>query len=128
MTVHSGSRRPLPHLAYLEALASTEEDSPRWHALTAGYAVLQLFDAWAGVDGGVLPPTGLEQRRVRKRLAAVAPGDPVRRCLTQLVDVIEQPSSRNGYTAILRVRDSRGGSSPYRQVAYWEPAYRYGRN
>jgi tetratricopeptide (TPR) repeat protein len=92
VTVHSGSRRPLPHLAYLEALASTEEDSPRWHALTAGYAVLQLFDAWAGVDGGVLPPTSLELRRVRKRLAAVTPGDPVRRCLTQLVDVIEQPA------------------------------------
>ena len=90
MTVHSGSRRPLPHLAYLEALASTDEDSPRWHALTAGYAVLQLFDAWAGVDGGVLPPTGLELRRVRKRLATVAPGDPIARCLTQLVDVIEQ--------------------------------------
>jgi predicted negative regulator of RcsB-dependent stress response len=92
VTVHSGSRRPLPHLAYLEALASTEEDSPRWHALTAGYAVLQLFDAWTDVDGGVLPPTGLELRRVRKRLAAVAPGDPIRRCLTQLVDVIEQPA------------------------------------
>ena len=43
------------------------------------------------------------------------------------VDVIEQPSSRNGYTAILRVRDARGGSSPYRIVAYWEPTYSYGR-
>ena len=92
MTVHSGSRRPLPHLAYLEALASTEEDSPRWHALTAGYAVLQLCDAWTDVDGGVLPPTGLELRRVRKRLAAVAPGDPIRRCLSQLGAVIEQPA------------------------------------
>jgi tetratricopeptide (TPR) repeat protein len=92
VTVHSGSRRPLPHFAYLEALASSEEDSPRWHALTAGYAVLQLFDAWADVDGGVLPPTSLELRRVRKRLDAVEAGDPVRRCLTQLVDVIEQPA------------------------------------
>jgi len=93
VTVHSGSRRPLPHLAYLEALASTEEDSPRWHALTAGYAVLQLFDAWADVGGGVLPPTGLELRRVRKRLAAVAAGDPIGRCLTQLVDAIDQSAA-----------------------------------
>jgi hypothetical protein len=43
------------------------------------------------------------------------------------VDVIEQPSSRNGYTAVVRVRDPRGGSSPYRIIAYWEPAYSYGR-
>ena len=43
------------------------------------------------------------------------------------VDVIEQPSSRNGYTATLRVRDPRGGSSPYRIIAYWEPLYSYGR-
>ncbi len=44
-----------------------------------------------------------------------------------VVDVIEQPSSGNGYTAIVRVRDARGGSSPYRLIAYWEPAYSYGR-
>ena len=30
------------------------------------------------------------------------------------VDVIEQPSSRNGYTATVRVRDSRGGADNYR--------------
>ena len=47
------------------------------------------------------------------------------------VDVIEQPSASNGYTATLRVRDPRGGASNYRIVAYWQPAYtngRYGRN
>ena len=47
------------------------------------------------------------------------------------VDVIEQPSSSNGYRATLRVRDPRGGASNYRLVAYWQPAYsngRYGRN
>jgi hypothetical protein len=30
------------------------------------------------------------------------------------VDVIEQPSSRNGYTATVRVRDSKGGADNYR--------------
>ena len=42
------------------------------------------------------------------------------------VDVIEQPTSRNGYTATLRIRDPRGGAARYRIVAYWEPPVRFG--
>ena len=42
------------------------------------------------------------------------------------VDVIEQPSSRNGYTATFRIRDPRGGAARYRIVAYWEPPVRVG--
>jgi hypothetical protein len=42
------------------------------------------------------------------------------------VDVIEQPSSRNGYTATLRIRDQRSGAARYRIVAYWEPPVRFG--
>jgi hypothetical protein len=42
------------------------------------------------------------------------------------VAVIEQPSSRNGYTATLRIRDPRGGAARYRIVAYWEPPVRFG--
>jgi hypothetical protein len=51
------------------------------------------------------------------------------------VDVIAQPSARNGYTATLRVRDNRGGADNYRIVAYWQSSgdgrydgRRYGRN
>ncbi|MDB4883616.1 MAG: hypothetical protein JWL95_2382 [Gemmatimonadetes bacterium] len=44
------------------------------------------------------------------------------------VDVIEQPTSRNGYTATVRVRDPQGGAAHYRFVAYWEPTQStYGR-
>ena len=42
------------------------------------------------------------------------------------VDVIEQPSPRNGYTATLRIRDQRSGAARYRIVAYWEPPVRFG--
>ena len=42
------------------------------------------------------------------------------------VDVIEQPSARNGYTATLRIRDQRSGAARYRIVAYWEPPVRVG--
>ena len=89
MTTHNGSRRPLPHLAYLEGLAECEDGTRRWDALTAGYAVLQLFDLWVE-HGGVIPPSELELRRVRKRLARVESGDPIRRCLTHLVEVMER--------------------------------------
>ena len=34
------------------------------------------------------------------------------------VDVIEQPSARNGYQAVLRVRDPRAGADSYRLTAY----------
>jgi hypothetical protein len=36
------------------------------------------------------------------------------------VDVIQQPSSANNYTAIVRIRDPRSGSDNYRLVAYWQ--------
>jgi tetratricopeptide (TPR) repeat protein len=99
VTLHPGSRPPLPHLAYFEALANTEEDTPRWHALTAGYATLQLFEVWAGADCGTLALNDIEIRRVRKRLQVVPEHDPIRRCLTQLVDVIERSAPRHGSSA-----------------------------
>jgi tetratricopeptide (TPR) repeat protein len=96
VTLISGSRRQLPHLAYLEALADTEDDTPRWHSLTAGYAALQLFDLWVEHDCGSVPPSDLELRRVRRRLEVVPSGDPVRRCLTQLVDVMDRSGAVRG--------------------------------
>jgi hypothetical protein len=36
------------------------------------------------------------------------------------VDVIQQPNARNGYTAVIRLRDPDGGSARYRIAAYWE--------
>lgn len=37
------------------------------------------------------------------------------------VDVIQQPTAQNGFTAIVRVRDPQAGSSNYRVVGYWQP-------
>jgi hypothetical protein len=37
------------------------------------------------------------------------------------VDVIQQPTSANGYTAIVRVRDPQGGAGSYRLNAFWQP-------
>ena len=35
------------------------------------------------------------------------------------VDVIEQPSARNNYQTVVRIRDPRAGADRYRVVAYW---------
>jgi len=43
------------------------------------------------------------------------------------VDVIQQPNARNGYTAVIRLRDPDGGAARYRIAAYWE-GDRYNRN
>ena len=37
------------------------------------------------------------------------------------VDVIQQPSARNGYTAIVRVRDDGRRADRYRVAAFWQP-------
>ena len=42
------------------------------------------------------------------------------------VDVIEQPNARNGYRAVIRLRDPDGGSGRYRIAAYFTPD-NYGR-
>lgn len=36
------------------------------------------------------------------------------------VEVIQQPRSDNGYTAIVRIQDPRSGSADYRLAGYWE--------
>jgi hypothetical protein len=41
------------------------------------------------------------------------------------VDVVQQPSAANDYTAILQLRDRQGGKDQYRLVAYFEPSGGY---
>ncbi len=43
------------------------------------------------------------------------------------VDVIQQPTARNGYTAVIRLRDPDGGASRYRIAAFWEGDRRFDR-
>ncbi len=37
------------------------------------------------------------------------------------VDVVQQPSARNDYTTIVRIRDRSSGADDYRLTAYWMP-------
>lgn len=79
----------LPHRAYIEALAEAPEGSPEWHAIVAGYAGLQLFEAWLEGGLGDAPPSMLEVQRIWRYVEAVPDTRVERRCLTQLIDCIE---------------------------------------
>jgi tetratricopeptide (TPR) repeat protein len=129
VTHQPGSRRPLPHLAYLEALAESEEDTPRWYALTAGYAALQLFDLWVEHDRGAVPTSVLELRRVRRRLEMVAGGDPIRRCLTHLVEVMERARPGGG-RAEERLRSDEAGRilAAYGKLLQYESSWSLSRD
>jgi tetratricopeptide (TPR) repeat protein len=129
VTLQPGSRRPLPHLAYLEALAASEEDTPHWHAVTAGYATLQLFDLWVEQERGAAAPSVLEVRRVGKRLELVAAGDPIRRCLTQLVEVMERAAPPEG-SAEQRLRSNQAGRilAAYGKLLQYESSWSLSRD
>lgn len=79
----------LPHRAYIEALAEAPEGSPAWHAIVAGYAALQLFEAWLDGGMGETPPSMLEVQRIWRYVEAVPDSRVERSCLTQLVDCIQ---------------------------------------
>ena len=42
-------------------------------------------------------------------------------------DVIEQPTAQNGYTTVVRIRDTQGGAGAYDVAAFWQPDGNYGR-
>jgi tetratricopeptide (TPR) repeat protein len=128
VTTFPGSRRLLPHLAYIEALAETDEDTPRWQVLTAGYAALQTFDAWTGRPNS-LTFSLMDLRRVRRRLALVSEGDPIRRCLTQLVDAMERAESAGGRAPFVQHADELGRVlAAYGKLLQYEGAWSLARD
>lgn len=67
-----------------------------------------------------------ESRRHRERVTSALPredGEVFVRVADGRGDaqVIQQPSARNNYTTIVRIRDPRGGADQYRLDAFWEP-------
>jgi hypothetical protein len=70
--------------------------------------------------------SGRDTRRVRARVTSALPAQSGQ-VRVQLLDgrgdvnVIQQPSSRNGYTTIIRIYDRSGGTDRYRLAAYWQP-------
>lgn len=38
------------------------------------------------------------------------------------VDVLQQPTARNGFTTVIRIRDPQGGAGAYRINGFWQPS------
>ena len=43
-------------------------------------------------------------------------------------DVVQQPDAQNGYTTIVRIRDTQSGAGSYDVAAFWQPDGGYGYN
>jgi hypothetical protein len=106
-------------------------------ATSAVSAQEQLFE-WSGrVDGEVRlvmrgndiwtqDVRGRQNRRSQSRIARPLPTQPGQVRVQLLdgrgsADVIEQPSARNNYTAIVRIRDDGRRGDRYRIAAFWQP-------
>ena len=80
------------------------------------------------IDGGrssVIEVGSNERARRRVNMRGSIPNRPGRLYVEVLqgrgrVDVIQQPNARNGYRAVIRLRDPDGGAARYRIVAYWD--------
>jgi hypothetical protein len=70
--------------------------------------------------------SGRDARNARARVARSLPSR-AGQVRVQLLDgrgdvaVIQQPTSQNNYTAIVRIYDRSGGADRYRLAAYWQP-------
>jgi hypothetical protein len=81
------------------------------------HIVMRGREAWLRPVGRTEPDRGwvdvdrpLPRDEGRVRLQTAGRGD---------IDVVQQPSARNRYTTIVRIRDPRSGASNYRVAAYW---------
>jgi hypothetical protein len=90
------------------------------------HIVMRGREAWVRPVGRTEPDRGrvdvdraLPRDEGHVRLQTAGRGD---------IDVIQQPSARNRYTTVVRIRDPRSGASSYRVAAYWIGSdYGYGR-
>src|SRR5215218_89906 len=77
----------LRHLAFFEALATTDEKDPSWRALSAGLVVMRLVDDWVDTGYDTITSESWSVVAVREAIAAVE-ATPLRRILTSIVDTI----------------------------------------
>ncbi len=94
----------------------------RWEGRVDREAALVMRGSRVSVPGGVF--TGASPRDLDVRSSLPEADGVVRLRVDRgrgAVDVVEQPSAANGYTARVRVRDDQAGADDYRLTAYWQP-------
>lgn len=92
----------------------------RWTGTVDDTAVIRLSDRDVRASGNM---RGI--RDTRHALSGSLPDGPVRVRLVREggrgnVDILEQPSARNNYTTVVRVRDWQAGSSRYGFLLQWD--------
>ena len=81
----------ITHTAYFEELASIEDEtSPEWKPTLAGLVVLRVVDDWLDLGAQVVTTDVTGLRAVRKAIADISEGNPVRSILSGLIDTVEQ--------------------------------------
>jgi tetratricopeptide (TPR) repeat protein len=86
-------QRTLQHIPFFEALASTEEDTSAWRAMSAGLVTLRLFDAWVEDGESAVSGDSWGLRAVREAIAAVDRRCAQRALLTSVVDAMVASST-----------------------------------
>src|SRR4051812_31552746 len=86
-------QRTLQYLAFFEALAELEDESPLWHSLSAGLVTLRLVDVWMQRGGTESGADQWSVQAVRQQVERMAPTDPARAILEGIVNEVERPGA-----------------------------------
>ncbi|MDQ3697309.1 MAG: hypothetical protein M3373_04700 [Gemmatimonadota bacterium] len=84
----SGAQRTLQHVPFFEALASFQDDTADWRAMSAGLVTLRLFDAWLEEGPSVVAGDAWGLRAVREAIALIDRRNTHRALLTSVVDAM----------------------------------------
>jgi ATP/maltotriose-dependent transcriptional regulator MalT len=81
---------PIPHLAYFEKLAETEEGTDEWNATTGGLIVLRMLDTWNDFGAHALRENKRGVKNIHKAVRAIEERNPIRAVLLELLYRIEK--------------------------------------
>ena len=80
------------HQVYFDTLGSLKEDSPSWRSVFAGLSVLRLVDSYADDRASIDQSSWAQLHNVRSAIEGVGEGDPIRGCLTTVLEQVIKPA------------------------------------
>ena len=99
----SDKQRTMRYLAFFEALADIEDESPQWHSLSAGLVTLRLVDAWMARGGREPGGDHWGCQAVRQQIEQVPVTDAARAILEGIVNEVERPGPAEPVRVIPRL-------------------------
>lgn len=86
------------HLAFFEALGTTDESDPSWRSLSAGLVVMRLVDEWVEEGPDAVAAGSWGVKSVRDAIAQISNNTPLRRVLSAVVDAVVAASPNDTHT------------------------------